>query len=55
MAEISESDTFKILVATDIHLGYQHDRNKGISLKYILILIKRYISVKRVILLCYTI
>ncbi|XP_043668243.1 double-strand break repair protein MRE11 [Vespula pensylvanica] len=29
MAEISDSDTFKILVATDIHLGYQHERNKG--------------------------
>ncbi|KAK2582334.1 hypothetical protein KPH14_004671 [Odynerus spinipes] len=24
-----DSDTFKILVATDIHLGYQYDRNKG--------------------------
>ncbi|XP_047355849.1 double-strand break repair protein MRE11 [Vespa velutina] len=29
MAEISDSDTFKILIATDIHLGYQHERNKG--------------------------
>lgn len=50
MAEISDSDTFKILVATDIHLGYQHERNKGVSLKSIFLLIKRYISVKKIVL-----
>ncbi|XP_014601680.1 PREDICTED: double-strand break repair protein MRE11A isoform X1 [Polistes canadensis] len=29
MAKANRDDTFRILIATDIHLGYQHQRNKG--------------------------
>ncbi|XP_043488899.1 double-strand break repair protein MRE11 isoform X2 [Polistes fuscatus] len=29
MTKANPDDTFRILIATDIHLGYQHERNKG--------------------------